>query len=534
MRLRPATDATGRRTPARGGRPGFVILAVLIVIVILALAAYRFTDLMTAEYRAAARSQDAAQARLAARSGVHYAAAMLSDPATLAGELGGNPYADGSFSAQTVRPGDNPRMEARFVLVAVLPDGGGGYEQRYGCVVDESGKLNVNALIQADPSGQVLYDSLMKLPNMTTDVADAIVDWVDPDDDPRDGGAESDHYLGLGQPYRAKNGPLNSLDELLLVRGVTPQVLFGNDRNRNGVADDDPGGGSLDRGLADYLTVYGRDLNVDSQGQLRTNVNEADDLPGLYQKLLARLPPELADFIMAYKLFSVQSGSTARQTGSTAATVAGGAAELKTAVEATLGTLPVNRRRITNFLDLVTARVTLPAVPGAPAGTPRIVVQSPLADPAAFAQLFPELMDKATTTTNVELPPRVNLSTAPREVLLAIPGGAAESGLTEEEADAIIAQRDSLDPTAPATVTGAWVLTGDTPAVSQATFRRIAKYVTGRTMVYRVQAVGYFARGGPVARVEAVIDTNQGAPRILYFRDLTDLDTPRGFEPPRE
>jgi len=57
---------------------------------------------------------------------------------------------------------------------------------------------------------------------------------------------------------------------------------------------------------------------------------------------------------------------------------------------------------------------------------------------------------------------------------------------------------------------------------------------TGRTMVYRVQAVGYFARGGPVARVEAVIDTNQGAPRILYFRDLTDLDTPRGFEPPRE
>jgi hypothetical protein len=58
--------------------------------------------------------------------------------------------------------------------------------------------------------------------------------------------------------------------------------------------------------------------------------------------------------------------------------------------------------------------------------------------------------------------------------------------------------------------------------------------VTGRTMVYRIQAVGYFGRGGPVARVEAVIDTNQGAPRTLYFRDLTDLDTPRGFEPPRE
>jgi hypothetical protein len=35
-----------------------------------------------------------------------------------------------------------------------------------------------------------------------------------------------------------------------------------------------------------------------------------------------------------------------------------------------------------------------------------------------------------------------------------------------------------------------------------------------------------------VSRVEAVFDVNQGAPRILYCRDLGDLDTPRGFEPP--
>mgnify|MGYP002382008771 CR=1 FL=1 len=71
-------------------------------------------------------------------------------------------------------------------------------------------------------------------------------------------------------------------------------------------------------------------------------------------------------------------------------------------------------------------------------------------------------------------------------------------------------------------------------AVSQDTFRKVEKYVTGKTMVYRIQSVGYFARGGPTARVEAVIDTNQGSPRVLYFRDLTDLDSPRGFEPPRE
>lgn len=513
-----------RRTPRRS-REGFVIVAVLIVVVVLSLAAYRFTDLMTAEYRAAARSQTSAQARAAARSGVHYATAMLSDPAILNGELGGNPYADGAFSPQVVSPGQGSAAEARFVLVAVLPDGSGGYEQRYGCVLDETSRLNINALIQQDDSGQVLYDALMKLPNMTEDVAAAIVDWVDPDDDARDGGAESDYYLGLANPYRCKNGPLNSIEELLLVRGVTPQALYGTDRNRNGVNDDESAGGPFDRGLADYLTVYGRELNLDSQGQLRVNVNESDDLAGLYAKLSARLPQELADFVFAYRIFGL-AGSNSRSGATSANTAAGGPAELNAAVTLALETIALPRRRVTNFLDLVTARVTLPRVPGAPADTPQLVVTSPLADPDKFASMFGLLLDQATWTTDVELRPRVNLNTAPREVLIAVPG------MTEEEADAIVAQRDALSPTDPGTVTGAWAVTSG--AVSQATYRRIAKYVTGRTTVYRIQAVGYFSRGGPVARVEAVIDTNQGAPRTLYFRDLTDLDTPRGFEPPRE
>jgi hypothetical protein len=49
--------------------------------------------------------------------------------------------------------------------------------------------------------------------------------------------------------------------------------------------------------------------------------------------------------------------------------------------------------------------------------------------------------------------------------------------------------------------------------------------------VYRIQAVGYFDKAGPVARVEAVIDTNAGKPRIVYWRDLTELG--KGFEIPK-
>ena len=38
-----------------------------------------------------------------------------------------------------------------------------------------------------------------------------------------------------------------------------------------------------------------------------------------------------------------------------------------------------------------------------------------------------------------------------------------------------------------------------------------------------MQSIGYFDEGGPMARVEAVIDVNQGKPRVVYYRDLTDL-----------
>ena len=54
------------------------------------------------------------------------------------------------------------------------------------------------------------------------------------------------------------------------------------------------------------------------------------------------------------------------------------------------------------------------------------------------------------------------------------------------------------------------------------------RYITARTQVYRVQALGYFDGGGPTARIEAVIDTNAGRPRIISWRDLTELG--KGFD----
>ncbi len=96
-------------------------------------------------------------------------------------------------------------------------------------------------------------------------------------------GAEAEYYNALATSYSPSNGPLQSVEELLLVRGVTPTLLFGADVNRNGVIDADEQqrfGIGVDSpgafGWAAYLTVHGAEANRRRDGTLRVNVNQDD------------------------------------------------------------------------------------------------------------------------------------------------------------------------------------------------------------------------------------------------------------------
>jgi type II secretory pathway component PulK len=523
-------------------REGYVIFAVLIVVVVLSLVAYRFADSMVGEYRASVRAAEDAQVKAAAVSGLHYAAAVLSDRETFYGDLEGNPF-DNPDRFEEVSLTEQGARAPKFSIRAVVPDSAGTYEQRFG-VVDEGGKLNINSLIALDSTGEQLYAALMKLPNMTEDVANAIVDWVDTNDDERANGAESTYYQSLPNPYRTKNGPLNSLDELLFVKGVTPELLYGGDRNRNGVVDGDETDNT--RGWSDFLTVYGREINVDMSGTVRIYLN-GDDLETLYKQLQQAVGDELAAYILASKVFNptrVQtttatvalSGTGGSGTVTLTMTGAGGnnqqgqrpkvpatTEQLLTAVQAQIAATGTSGKRIRSLMDLTNTQIALPRPPGTPNDVPDYVAYSPLLDPTKLSQMLPALLNKTTTRQAVEMVPRINVNSAPREVLLAVPN------LTEAEVDAILTARPNQVLTEVGTVSTAWLVTSS--ALTTQKFKQVERYLTGSSMVYRAQSVGYTRPNGPVARMEAVIDTNQGAPRFLMVRDLSELDNPRGFRP---
>lgn len=125
-------------------------------------------------------------------------------------------------------------------------------------ITDEEARLHLNVLARNPEQLHRLLTELGVERDVRDVIVDSIQDWRDPNEEYRLNGAESDYYLALPVPYRSKNADFDSVDELLQVRGVTPQVFYG--------VGEKPG-------LVDYLTVAGSgriNLNTASDVVLRT------------------------------------------------------------------------------------------------------------------------------------------------------------------------------------------------------------------------------------------------------------------------
>ena len=190
-------------------RPALVLIIVLVVVAMLSLGAYAFTDLMLTHREAADLTGKQLQTRLLVDSGVDYTKMFLAQTPAAQTEAGGVYDNPERFKGVTVIEDEDPQSSAGFAVLAPNLDSEGNYQGVRHGLENESTKLNLNTLVIADKSqagaGRTL---LMALPEMTEEIADAILDWLDPDSDSRDYGAENDHYSGMDPPYACKNGPV--------------------------------------------------------------------------------------------------------------------------------------------------------------------------------------------------------------------------------------------------------------------------------------------------------------------------------------
>jgi len=493
-------------------RRGSILIIVLVVVAALSLAAYAFNEVMLAENEVTQMAGRQIQAYSVAASGVADLRVFLMQPAASQDESGGRYDNPARFQGISVVQEEGETEAGRFTVLAPALDAeGNSAGVRYG-LEDESARVNLNALIEFEKLSKSLgqetaaRDLLMALPGMTEDVADAILDWLDDDDEPREYGAEADYYAGLSPAYAPKNGQLETVEELLLVRGVTPQSLFGADVNRNGMIDagelEQSGAAITDTetmttGWANLLTVYSKENNLTTEGMPRINLNE-NDLQTLYDSLIVAIPEEWAIFIVAYRQSEAYTGTDAGEVYSSG--------ELDLSKE--------SKRKFTQVLDLIGAKVQ---VQFRGAQQP-IVLLSPFADdPVSMGTYMPQLMDQVSVMSASVIPGRININQASRAVLAGIPG------MTEE----IVEQVLGFDRTSGAAELQheTWLLTQGLVTLDE--MRTLMPFVCAGGAVYRAQVIGYYDDGRAASRLEVVLDATQQPAGILLWRNISHLG--RGY-----
>jgi general secretion pathway protein K len=195
---------------------GIALLATILAIALMTLLVIEFTSSAVLGYRAAANQADALRARYLGRSGIAVGLAMLAQDELkdVGAPSNYHPY-DGldKIWAQPIPP---------------IPVEGGNVSFS---IVDEARKINVNNLYNArahavDPKYEGILARLFTNIGVSTDLLPIIEDWLDPDSIDSPGGAEADYYLRLNPPYEPRNGPMPTIGDLRMLKGMNDATFM--------------------------------------------------------------------------------------------------------------------------------------------------------------------------------------------------------------------------------------------------------------------------------------------------------------------
>jgi len=439
-------------------RDGLAMVAVIWVIVVAGLLLLGFNKMVRVNLHVSHNAVESVRARWLARAGVAAGLAALEqdDPAW---DGNWDPWYDHSELLGPVE------LAGGTFTVYAPPDEAADPSQPRSGLVDHSGLLNLNTASE---------EQLAALCDLAPWQVDSILDWRDPDQRARSSGAEGPFYDTLPLAYLIRNGAFLTVGELRLVREIDDLAYFGEDANLNGLLDpnendlsarlpDDDGDSRLRRGLAGLTTVWSYEQNLDAGGRPRVNINTVDK-----QTLTDRfnLTDGLAEAVVSHK----SSGGSQGNDGQAS-------------------------QRFGKIMDLLEVKAKSSSREDQDADRDKVN--------EITLNWVAEHLDELTLTDEKTLPGRVNVNTAPAEVLLTLPK-------FDEAAVAKILQRRA---------------TGEGPfqkvaelletVLSEEQFQAAAEQLSVRGSVFEIRSRGVTDLGIR-HDIVAVVDRGQGM-RILYW-----------------
>ncbi len=254
MFFAPGSAAERREVSLHEARGGSALIVVLWVIGLLSMFVVAFAFDMHIESRIASTWRKKVKAEYLAQAGIELArmAMLQTDDPDLTDETLSDYLAKGSD------------QELRHAVVTLAGGGGAELTRQLGegsvsvLIQPENSRMNINSMIHAADRELTFetWNPLLEMAGMPREERDALVDclvdWVDEDEFTYLNGAESSYYETLDPPYKSKNGPLDTVDELFLVKGFD-QVI-------------EDSGISVYHVIAPFLTAYSEDqkININS------------------------------------------------------------------------------------------------------------------------------------------------------------------------------------------------------------------------------------------------------------------------------
>ena len=509
VRWSAIADPTSLKTDQHH-REGVVLIVVLVLVMMVALAGFGFLSAMSTEYEAAKINGQLIQAQQTLAS----AETMLlwiteqskQQPETVDGLLKQPEFfrgrsiqsnAEGEQIAEMSEAAISSANSWRFSVIHPVTRRASSKLQ-FG-LQDESARLHLAMVLgweQAEAgTGRA---ALMQLPGMSESIADAMLDWIDADDQAREFGAESDYYQRLDKPYKPRNGIPETVDELLFVKGVTRELLHGMTAGTG-----DEFGISESESVTDWtqlLTCTSAESNLTSAGNSKINLNSTD-LEKLHQALSAQFDESLVRYIILARQYGVsfadENSSTSTASGST-------------------GEIGFSLSKESQF-SIASPALLIDSYVEVPSGRTKQRIPSPLqSNSPDFMEMVDLLYSQTTTIPDEIIVGRININLASETVLRAIPE------MSTETASQIVQQRDSLEESERGN--SAWLLSHQVVTAEQ--YRKWFPYITTGGDVFTGEIVVFRKTGGPFLRRKLTIDASKRSTSVVDWIDLTDQGLP--------